>query len=71
MRHTLKESILQGPARFYVGPTQRAPEHATPMAGADMRAWDKEIEALTPRLYEPTRRRDSYTALNAIELGST
>jgi hypothetical protein len=32
-----------------------------------MRAWDKEIEALTPRLYEPTRWRDFYTALNAIE----
>jgi len=30
-----------------------------------MRAWDKEIEALTPRLYE--RRRGFYTAINAIE----
>jgi len=35
------------------------------LAGADMRAWDKEIEALTPRLYE--RRRGFYTAINAIE----
>lgn len=34
---------------------------------ATMRAYDKEIEALTPQLAEPTRWRDFYTALSAIE----